>query len=62
MPKPLDIHHVKGTPLPTPCGIRPLTILIPTPFPYKSTKAVPWKYDVQALESDAMSTSRGLVE
>ncbi|KAJ1404341.1 hypothetical protein SESBI_26652 [Sesbania bispinosa] len=28
MPKPLDIHYVKGTPLPIPCGIRSLTIRI----------------------------------
>ncbi|KAJ1388669.1 hypothetical protein SESBI_38936 [Sesbania bispinosa] len=61
MPKPLDIHYVKGTPSPAPCGIRPLTIRIPTPFPYKSTKAVPWKYDVQALARDAIINILGIV-
>ncbi|KAJ1430784.1 G-patch domain [Sesbania bispinosa] len=60
MPKPLDIHYVKGTPSPAPCGIRPLTIRIPTPFPYKSTKAVPWKYDVQALARDAIINISGI--
>ncbi|KAJ1379429.1 hypothetical protein SESBI_46909 [Sesbania bispinosa] len=60
MPKPLDIHYVKSTPSPAPCGIRPLTIRIPTPFPYKSTKAVPWKYDVQALARDAIINISGI--
>ncbi|KAJ1419826.1 hypothetical protein SESBI_14801 [Sesbania bispinosa] len=50
----------KGTPSPAPCGIRPLTIRIPTPFPYKSTKAVPWKYDVQALARDAIINISGI--
>ncbi|KAJ1406838.1 hypothetical protein SESBI_24814 [Sesbania bispinosa] len=26
---------------------RPITIQVPSPFPYKNSKAVPWKYDVQ---------------
>ncbi|KAJ1416979.1 G-patch domain [Sesbania bispinosa] len=60
VPKPLDIHYVKGTPLPTPCGIKPLTIRVPTPFPYKSTKAVPWKYDVKAFASDAITNISGI--
>ena len=30
---------------------RPVVIQTPSPFPYKSDKAVPWKYGVSVLES-----------
>lgn len=33
-----------------PHGIAPLTIQVPSPFPYQSNKTVPWKYDCQIIK------------
>ena len=30
-----------------PSGVNPITIQVPTPFSYKTDKAVPWKYEVE---------------
>ncbi|KAJ1419406.1 hypothetical protein SESBI_15157 [Sesbania bispinosa] len=30
----------------------PITIQVPTSFPYKDNKAVPWRYDVEVLVGD----------
>lgn len=46
-PKPVVIHFTKSAPPSTLQGATPITIPIPGPFPYKDTKAVPWKYDAK---------------
>ncbi|KAJ1389936.1 hypothetical protein SESBI_37848 [Sesbania bispinosa] len=47
VPTPLTLHGTHNTQAPTCHGPRPITIQVPSPFPYKNSKAVPWKYDVQ---------------
>ncbi|KAJ1386820.1 hypothetical protein SESBI_40511 [Sesbania bispinosa] len=47
VPTPLTLHGVHNTQAPTCCRPRPITIQVPSPFLYKNSKAVPWKYDVQ---------------
>jgi len=46
-PKPLVIHFTKDITTQMPRGFQPSIAKTPTPFPYKSDKAVPWKYGVQ---------------
>jgi len=50
-PKPLVLHFARS---PITLGERrPVVIQTPSPFPYKSDKAVPWKYGVSVLENDS---------
>jgi len=50
-PKPLVLHFARS---PIMLGEkRPVVIQTPSPFPYKSDKAVPWKYGVSVLENDS---------
>ena len=46
-PKPLVIHFTRDVATQKPRGFQPITVKKPTPFPYKSDKAVPWKYAAQ---------------
>jgi len=46
-PKPLVIHFTKDITTQVPQGFLPSTAKMSAPFPYKSDKAVPWKYGVQ---------------
>ena len=46
-PKPLVIHFTRDVATQRPRGFQPVTIKKPTPFPYKSDKAVLWKYAAQ---------------
>ncbi|KAJ1408938.1 hypothetical protein SESBI_23100 [Sesbania bispinosa] len=46
VPTPLTLHGAHNTQAPTCCRPRPITIQVPSPFPYKNSKAVPWKYDL----------------
>jgi len=46
-PKPLVIHFTKDITTQIPQGFQPPIAKMPAPFPYKSDKAVPWKYGVQ---------------
>ncbi|KAK7361817.1 hypothetical protein VNO77_03901 [Canavalia gladiata] len=46
-PRPLVIKYSEEPAVPTPNGLRPITIKVPGPFLYKSNKEVPWKYDVE---------------
>ncbi|KAJ1386950.1 hypothetical protein SESBI_40416 [Sesbania bispinosa] len=52
VPTPLTLHGTHNTQAPTCHGPRPITIQVPSPFPYKNSKAVPWKYDVQVRVGD----------
>ncbi|KAJ1435956.1 G-patch domain [Sesbania bispinosa] len=47
VPTPLTLHGTHNMQASTCCRPRPITIQVPSPFPYKTSKAVPWKYDVQ---------------
>ena len=49
-PKPLVIHFTKDVTTQRPRGFHPFTVKMPTPFPYKSDKAVPWKYVAQGSD------------
>ena len=46
-PKPLVIHFTRDITTQRPRGFQPITVKKPVPFPYKSDKAVPWKYTAQ---------------
>ena len=46
-PKPLAIHFTRDVVAHQPRGYQPIPGKKPVPFPYKSDKAVPWKYAPQ---------------
>jgi len=46
-PQPLVIHFTRDIATQKPQGLHPVTVKKPMPFPYKSDKAVPWKYTAQ---------------
>ena len=46
-PKPLVIHFTKDVASEKPRGSRPISGGKPVPFPYRSDKAVPWRYALQ---------------
>jgi len=50
--KPLVIHFSKNIFFPTSPTPKPITLKIPTPFPYKSDKAIPWNYGVTVHTGD----------
>ncbi|KAJ1376157.1 G-patch domain [Sesbania bispinosa] len=52
-PRPLVIHYARDATVRTTNGPKPITIQIPTSFPYKDNKAVPWKYGVEVLVDDS---------
>jgi len=45
--KPLVIHYAKNSPAASPFSPQLITIQLPTHFPYKDNKAVPWRYEVE---------------
>ena len=49
-PKPLVIHFTRDITTQIPRGFRPSVAKTPAPFPYKSDKAVPWRYDIQGSD------------
>ncbi|KAJ1438953.1 hypothetical protein SESBI_02727 [Sesbania bispinosa] len=51
-PKPLVIHYTRDAAVRTTNRPIPITIQVPTSFPYKDNKAVPWRYDVEVLVGD----------
>ena len=48
-PKPLIVRFARSTLAPTSLKGQSVVILSPSPFPYKSEKAIPWKYDIHVL-------------
>jgi len=46
-PKPLVIHFTRDVATQKPRGFKPIPVNKPAPFPYKSDKAVPWRYATQ---------------
>ena len=46
-PKPLVIHFTRDVTTQVPQGLQPAVVRTPSPFPYKSDKAVPWRYGLQ---------------
>ncbi|KAJ1403257.1 hypothetical protein SESBI_27405 [Sesbania bispinosa] len=51
-PKPLVVHYTRDAAVRTTNRPIPITIQVPTSFPYKDNKAVPWRYDVEVLVGD----------
>ena len=45
-PKPLVIHFTRDVTTQVPRGFQSIVVRTPSPFPYKSDKAVPWRYGV----------------
>ncbi|KAJ1404844.1 hypothetical protein SESBI_26246 [Sesbania bispinosa] len=51
-PKPLVVHYTRDAAVKTTNRPIPITIQVPTSFPYKDNKVVPWRYDVEVLVGD----------
>jgi hypothetical protein len=50
LPEPVEIPNYSGGVVPVNSKSSPVEICMPTPFPYESTKAVPWKYEITAVD------------
>ncbi|KAJ1384902.1 hypothetical protein SESBI_42114 [Sesbania bispinosa] len=59
VPTPLTLHGAHNMQASTCCRPRPITIQVPSPFPYKTSKAVPWKYDVQVGVGNVQGNQEG---
>jgi len=46
-PRPLVIHFTRDVTTHIPQGFQPVMVKTPSPFPYESNKAMPWRYDIQ---------------
>ena len=67
-PKPLEIDFTRDVTTQVPQGFQPAVVRTPSPFPYKSDKAVPWRYGIQGSDGrqevsvmrvgDSMSTAK----
>jgi len=49
-PEPLVISVTRESVVPV--EVHPVVIQVPSPFPYKSDKAVPWKYGINVLKQE----------
>ncbi|XP_050920478.1 uncharacterized protein LOC127138120 [Lathyrus oleraceus] len=50
LPEPVEIPYYSGGVVPANSQSSPIEICMPMPFPYKSTKDVPWKYEITAVD------------
>ncbi|XP_050916514.1 uncharacterized protein LOC127131645 [Lathyrus oleraceus] len=50
LPELVEIPYYSGGVVPANSQPSPIEICMPTPFPYESTKAVPWKYEITAVD------------
>ncbi|XP_050890018.1 uncharacterized protein LOC127095358 [Lathyrus oleraceus] len=50
LPEPVEIPYYSGGVVPVNSKPSPVEICMPTPFPYESTKVVPWKYEITAVD------------
>ncbi|XP_017428789.2 uncharacterized protein LOC108336853 [Vigna angularis] len=50
LPEPLVIHFTRTTPVLVTEGNPSVVILVPTLFPYKNEKVIPWRYGATALD------------
>ncbi|XP_050919585.1 uncharacterized protein LOC127137143 [Lathyrus oleraceus] len=50
LPEPFEIPYYSGGVVPANGQSSPVEICTPTPFPYKSTKDVPWKYEITVVD------------
>ncbi|XP_050897461.1 uncharacterized protein LOC127104315 [Lathyrus oleraceus] len=50
LPKPVEIPYYSRKMAPENSHPSPVEICMPTPFPYESTKVVPWKYEITAVD------------
>ncbi|XP_050908943.1 uncharacterized protein LOC127122688 [Lathyrus oleraceus] len=53
LPEPVEIPYYSGGVVPTNSHLLPAEICMPMPFPYESTKVVPWKYEITAMDKVA---------
>ncbi|XP_050909048.1 uncharacterized protein LOC127122809 [Lathyrus oleraceus] len=51
-PEPVEIPYYSGGVVPVNSKSSPVEIFMPTPFPYESTKDVPWKYEITVMDMD----------
>ena len=58
-PKPLVIHFTRDVTMHKPRGFQPIPVKKPAPFPYKSDKAVPWRYTPQRPDGIKDASVRG---
>ncbi|XP_050891176.1 uncharacterized protein LOC127096668 [Lathyrus oleraceus] len=50
LPEPMEIPYYSRRVAPENSHPSPVEICMPTPFPYESTKAVPWKYEITVVD------------
>ncbi|XP_050920197.1 uncharacterized protein LOC127137817 [Lathyrus oleraceus] len=50
LPEPVEIPYYSGGVVPANSKPSPFEICMPTPFPYESTKVVPWKYEITVVD------------
>ncbi|XP_050914977.1 uncharacterized protein LOC127129916 [Lathyrus oleraceus] len=50
LPEPIEIPYYSGGVVPVNSKSSPVEICMPTPFPYESTKVVPWKYEITVVD------------
>ncbi|XP_050890365.1 uncharacterized protein LOC127095765 [Lathyrus oleraceus] len=48
--EPIEIPYYSGGVVPVNSKSSPVEICMPTPFPYESTKVVPWKYEITVVD------------
>jgi hypothetical protein len=59
VPKPVEIIYQKTDIQPFMNQKQPVVICVPSPFPYKSSKAVPWNYDITAFVHESELREEG---
>jgi len=59
-PKPLIVRFARSTLAPTSQKRKFVVILSPSPFPYKSEKAFPWKYDIHVLREGQQTKNQSV--
>ncbi|XP_050890186.1 uncharacterized protein LOC127095556 [Lathyrus oleraceus] len=50
LPEPVEIPYDSGGVVPTNSHSSPVEICVPAPFPYESTKFMPWKYEITIVD------------
>ncbi|XP_050896863.1 uncharacterized protein LOC127103660 [Lathyrus oleraceus] len=53
LPEPIEITYRRKDIVQPVNHLTPVVICMPSPFPYESTKAVPWKYDITVTDKES---------
>ncbi|XP_050877217.1 uncharacterized protein LOC127080975 [Lathyrus oleraceus] len=61
LPEPVEIPYYNGGVVSENSKLSPIEICMPTPFPYESTKVVPWKYEITAGQGMSRMTRSGRI-